>query len=99
GVSSGETLEENIQHAYSSIIRGVGVIGGVVYGCSDPRQPLAKDRVALGLSCMDSSSNAALAIDRTNEAFAAGAIDKPETYLPSEKVWLFSGNNDGVGRR
>lgn len=85
--------------AYSSIIRGVGVIGGVVYGCADPRQPLAKDRVALGLSCMDSSSNAAFSIDRTNEAFAAGAIDKPETYLPSEKVWLFSGNNDGVVRR
>ena len=63
------------QTSVSSIIRGVGVIGGVVYGCADPRQPLAKDRVALGLSCMDSSSNAAFSIDRTNEAFTAGAID------------------------
>ena len=28
-------------------MRGVGVIGGVVYGCADPRKPTAQERVAL----------------------------------------------------
>ena len=27
--------------AHSSIMRGVGVIAGVAYGCTDPRLPLA----------------------------------------------------------
>ena len=38
-------------------------------------------------------------IDRTNDAVADGAIDNPATYLPGQKVWLFSGNNDGTVRR
>lgn len=99
GVSSGGAMAVQMHVAYSSIMRGVGVIGGVVYGCADPRKPTAQERVALGLSCMDSSSSASFSIDRTNEALAAGAIDKPAMYLPSQKVWLFSGNNDGAVRR
>ena len=41
--------------AHSSIMRGVGVIAGVAYGCADPRQLLAGlgGRVARGLDCMD----------------------------------------------
>ena len=99
GVSSGGAMAIQMHVAYSLIMRGVGVIAGVAYGCADPRKPTAGERATLGLLCMDSSSNAAFSIDRTNDADAVSAIDKPATYLPSQKVWLFSGNNDGRVRR
>ena len=99
GVSSGGAMAVQMHVAYSSIMRGVGVIAGVAYGCADPRKLTAGERVVLGLLCMDASSNAAFSIDRTNDAVAVGAIDKPAMYLPGQKVWLFSGNNDGTVRR
>lgn len=85
--------------AYSSIMRGVGVIAGVAYGCADPRKLTALERATQGFSCMDGFVNADFSIDRTKEAVADNAIDNPATYLPSQKVWLFSGNNDGTVRR
>ena len=89
--------------AHSSIMRGVGVIAGVAYGCADPRLPTVLLRLARGLSCMNGdvlfggSAGADFSRDRTAEA--AGGIDDPATYLPRQKVWLFSGYNDGSVRR
>jgi hypothetical protein len=104
GVSSGGAMAVQMDVAHSSIMRGVGVIAGVAYGCADPRQLLAGlgGRVARGLDCMDGgvsfggSVGADFSVKRTNEA--AGAID-PATNLARQKIWLFSGYNDGLVRR
>ena len=54
-MSSGGAMAVQMDVAHSSIMRGVGVIAGVAYGCADPRQLLAGlgGRVARGLDCMD----------------------------------------------
>src|SRR4029077_17419843 len=104
GVSSGGAMAVQMDVAHSSIMRGVGVIAGVAYGCADPRQLLAGlgGRVARGLDCMEGwfcfggFLVAAFSVKKRNEA--AGAID-PATNLARQKIWLFSGYNDGLVRR
>jgi fibronectin type III domain protein len=87
--------------AHSSIMRGVGVIAGVAYDCADSSQLSSELRLVGGLSCMDGTiDSASAAIARTEVASAiTGAIDDPSTNLPHQKVWLFSGYNDGLVRR
>ncbi len=92
--------------AHSSIMRGAGVIAGVAYGCADPSIPFGL-RVDRLLNCMDGirlfggSAGANFSIKRTTEAAAIPnheAIDAPAN-LKHQKVWLFSGYNDGTVRR
>lgn len=85
--------------AHSSIMRGVGVIAGVVYDCANSKWPLASMRLAQALQCMDGSIDYAPAsIGRTEIAADNGYIDDPAN-LAHQKVWLFSGYNDGRVRR
>lgn len=85
--------------AHSSIMRGVGIIAGVVYDCANSKLLLVSERLLQGLDCMDGSTNyAPLSIGRTNLAAANGFIDDPAN-LAHQKVWLFSGYNDGRVRR
>jgi hypothetical protein len=101
GVSSGGAMAVQMHVAHSSIMRGVGVIAGVAYGCADPSLPFAL-RVDRLLNCMDGvplfggSAGADFSIKKTQEA--AAAIDDPSN-LKLQKVWLFSGYNDGSVRR
>jgi len=106
GVSSGAAMAVQIHIAYSSIMRGVGVIAGVAYDCADSRLPLVTERVLRGLNRADGSSpyggadGAAFSVARTTDAAnVPGAIDDPAVNLPRQKVWLFSGYNDGEVRR
>ena len=101
GVSSGAAMAVQMHIAHSSIMRGVGVIAGVAYDCADSSQPSSAQRLLRGLSCMDGTIDyASAAIGRTTVASAIpGAIDDPSTNLPRQKVWLFSGYNDGLVRR
>jgi len=102
GVSSGGAMAIQMHVAHSSIMRGVGVIAGVAYGCADPRLAVGF-RLIRGVKCLGGdvlfggSAGADFSRDRTAEA--AGAIDDPETFLPRQKVWLFSGYNDGSVKR
>src|SRR3954452_10913103 len=105
GVSSGAAMAVQIHVAHSSIMRGVGVIAGVAYDCADSRLPVAM-RVERGLNCADGSApyggsdGASFSIARTTDAAnVPGAIDDPAANLPRQKVWLFSGYNDGEVRR
>ena len=105
GVSSGGAMALQMHVAHSSILRGVGVIAGVAYECTDSRL-LVLARAARGLECMDGAglfgeaAGARFSRDRTTAAAAVpGAIDDPAMHLPRQKVWLFSGYNDGVVRR
>jgi poly(3-hydroxybutyrate) depolymerase len=106
GASSGAAMAVQMHVAHSSIMRGIGVIAGVAYDCVDSRLPTVLLRLTRGLACMNggvlfgAAAGAAFSIDRTDDAAqVAGAIDNPSVYLPRQKVWLFSGYNDGSVRR
>lgn len=106
GVSAGAGMALQIHVAHSSIMRGVGIIAGVAYNCSDSRLPSVFARVARGLKCIDGgplfggADGATFAGDRTADAAQVpGAIDDPAVNLPRQKIWLFSGYNDGEVRR
>lgn len=106
GVSSGAGMAVQIHIAHSSIMRGIGVIAGVAYDCADSRLPLVAQRVARGLECIEGNppyggaDGAAFSVARTTDATnVLGAIDDPTMNLPRQKVWLFSGYNDGEVRR
>ena len=106
GVSSGGAMAVQIHVAHSSIMRGVGVIAGVAYDCADSALPSVLQRLVRGLNCLEGGglfggpAGATFSITKTNAAAqVAGAIDDPAANLPRQKVWLFSGYNDGSVRR
>jgi poly(3-hydroxybutyrate) depolymerase len=105
GVSSGGAMALQMHVAHASIMRGAGVIAGVAYECTDSRLPVG-DRLKRGLDCMEAEGSfggtaaANFSMGRTTAAAAVpGAIDDPAVHLPRQKVWLFSGYNDGLVRR
>jgi len=99
GVSSGGAMAVQMHVAHSSIMRGVGVIAGVTYDCANSALPLPSLSLALGGLCMDGSTDYTnVSINRTTDAAKNGFIDDPNN-LTGQKVWLFSGYNDGLVRR
>lgn len=99
GVSSGGAMAVQMHVAHSSIMRGVGVTAGVAYDCSDSELPSEALRLAQGLICIAGKVSAGFSIGQTTDAWNdPGAIDNPDN-LPRQKVWLFSGYNDGTVRR
>jgi hypothetical protein len=100
GVSAGAAMAVQMHVAHSSIMRGVGVIAGVPYDCADSALPSAMQRMLRGLDlCLTGTggANANFSIGRTSVAAGIpGAIDDPALNLPRQKVWLFSGYNDGA---
>ena len=102
GVSSGGAMAVQMHVAHSSIMRGVGVIGGVAYDCTNSSLSDVNARLMRGVTyCMTGTgdANADFSIGRTTAAAAiAGAIDSVAS-LAGQKVWLFSGYNDGAVRR
>jgi poly(3-hydroxybutyrate) depolymerase len=100
GMSSGGAMAVQMHVAHSAIMRGVGVIAGVAYDCADSSLQFVGWRLERGIEmCMPGLVDAALSIARTAAAAGiAGAIDDPAN-LARQKVWLFSGYNDGTVRR
>ena len=99
GVSSGGAMAVQMHVAHSSIMRGVGVIAGVTYDCANSALPLPSLSLAVGGLCMDGSTDYTNdSINRTDNAAKNGFIDNPNS-LAGQKVWLFSGYNDGLVRR
>jgi hypothetical protein len=103
GVSSGAAMAVQMHIAHSSIMRGVGVVAGVAYDCANSNPHLVSSalRLVQAALCMDGSIDyAGAAIGSTTAASTIpGAIDDPSTNLPRQKIWLFSGYNDGLVRR
>ena len=92
GLSSGAYMAVQFQVAYSSLVRGAGILAGGPYFC-------AENRVDRALAnCMEPGpGKAPPAADetlRTVEQLAkAGRID-PVNDLRNDRVWLFSGGQD-----
>jgi len=101
GVSSGGAMAAQMHVSHSSIMRGVGVIAGVTYDCANSSLSTSAQRFIQGLQCLPGNVDyAQQSIARTAAAAAVpGAIDDPTANLPRQKVWLFSGYNDGSVRR
>ena len=92
GISSGGFMSVQLHLAHSAIVSGVGVFAGGPYGCANGSLRRAVD------VCMAGRADAAAAIERTRHAYQTDAIDDPAN-LADDKVWLFSGYNDGVVRQ
>ena len=100
GVSSGGAMAVQMHIAHASIMRGVGVIAGIAYDCANSGFPFTAQRRGRGVNeCMPGRIAAAFSEERTRDAAQAHAIDDPDRYLRGQKVWLFSGYNDGLVRR
>src|SRR3984957_1429502 len=107
GISSGAFMAIQFGTAWSSVIKGVGVIAGGPYWCAEAdiddalfgfSGPIAR---ALG-SCMTGRPPSDLQLaDFTAKADAkakSGDID-PLENIGRQKIYLFHGTNDGVGAR
>ena len=92
GISSGGYMAVQFGVSWSSIVRGVGVLAGGPFYC-------AQDSLSTAIStCQIGSPSVNASISYTDNQAAAGAID-PTSNLSRQKVWLFSGYNDGVVKR
>jgi poly(3-hydroxybutyrate) depolymerase len=89
GVSSGGFMAVQLHLAHSSIVSGVGVFAGGPYDCA---MNSAERAVQV---CMPGGADADASIARVGAAFRAGDIDDPAN-LGDDRVWLYSGYNDGV---
>jgi poly(3-hydroxybutyrate) depolymerase len=92
GISSGGYMAVQFQIAYSSIVRGAGIVAGGPYYCAE-----GSLRRALG-NCMapagkDLPPTADETLKTVRQLAAAGRIDPPGN-IADDRVWLLSGGND-----
>ncbi len=94
GISSGGFMTVQMHAAHADNIVGVGVFAGGPYECSGTSSQIANVSTATG-TCMGGKADADTAITRLQQAAKAGRIAPVETQH-SDKIWLYSGYNDGV---
>ncbi len=92
GISSGGYMAVQYAVAHSETVTGVGVFAGGPYRCA-----AGGVTQALG-TCMQGEPDVGRAMDEADHAAAAGHID-PTENLARQRIWLFSGFNDGVVKR
>ncbi len=94
GLSSGGYMAVQMNVAYSSIMKGAGIIAGGPYFCAQ-----GSLSAALG-TCMNVSRKIDLTplIAATLTHASAGAID-PLAHLAQQKIWLFSSSADTTIRQ
>jgi poly(3-hydroxybutyrate) depolymerase len=92
GISSGGYMAVQFQVAYSSLVRGAGIVAGGPYYCAE-----GSVRRALG-NCMTPSSKdlpptPEETLKTVGQLAQAGRID-PLKNLQDDRVWLLAGGND-----
>lgn len=94
GLSSGGYMAVQFDVAYSSILKGAGIIAGGPYFCAQNNLQTAQG------PCMAASSptNVNQLIQATEQNATAGAVD-PTGNLASQRIWLFSGTQDQTVRQ
>jgi hypothetical protein len=91
GISSGAYMSVQFATAWSSFIKGVGVIAGGPYGCSGGSGATALSTCMMGQPKADVESLYKLSEDLA----AKGRIDNPAN-IANQKIYLFNGYNDAV---
>ncbi|WP_232429218.1 PHA-depolymerase-like protein [Burkholderia ubonensis] len=91
GLSSGGFMAVQFDVAYSSIVKGAGIIAGGPYACSQGSLVIAMT------ACMDAimPTDIPTLIRITNANARSQAIDSPAN-LANQKIWMFSGSQDSV---
>jgi poly(3-hydroxybutyrate) depolymerase len=91
GLSSGGFMAVQFEIAFSSIVKGAGIIAGGPYFCARGSQATATG------PCMkaDGPINVPELVTITNNNAAAGLVDATSN-LANHKVWLFSGTLDST---
>ena len=94
GLSSGGYMAVQLDIAFSSSLRGAGVIAAGPYGCAQGSLATALGPCMSGVGSTDLPRLIAL----TDRAAASGAIDATAN-LSRQKIWLFSGTLDSAVRQ
>ncbi|WP_370298699.1 fibronectin type III domain-containing protein [Pontibacterium sp.] len=94
GISSGGFMTVQMHAAHADNIVGIGVFAGGPYECAGTSGQLSNVDTAMN-TCMAGKADAGEAIKRLKQAAAADSIDPVESQQ-SDKIWLYSGYNDGV---
>jgi len=101
GISSGGYMAAQFGTAWSSIIKGVGIVAGGPFYCaqaasSDFWNGYAMPMLTATGPCMKGPApDVQPLIDKADEKAAAGAID-PTSNLSHQKIYIFHGFNDVV---
>ncbi|HEX5674918.1 MAG TPA: poly(3-hydroxybutyrate) depolymerase [Azonexus sp.] len=92
GISSGGYMAVQFQVAYSSVVRGAGIVAGGPYYCAE-----GSVRRALGNCMAPSGKDLPPTPDETlktaKQLAESGRID-PLKHLQDDRVWLLAGGND-----
>jgi len=91
GLSAGGFMAVQFDVAYSSVLKGAGIIAGGPYNCAQGTQPTALIVCMFALAPTDVPT----LIHITEQRAATQAID-PTSNLTNQKIWLFSGTKDSV---
>lgn len=92
GLSSGAYMAGQFHVAYSETVMGAGIVAGGPYDCAEGQLSVALNR------CMDTVSGVpdpARLMSRAEGRAARGEID-PLTGLADDRVYVFSGTQDGT---
>jgi poly(3-hydroxybutyrate) depolymerase len=92
GVSSGGYMAVQLGVAWSSTVRGVGVFAAGPFWCAQDSLTTATG------TCQIGSPSVATSTAKTDSYTTSGAIDATSN-LAKQKIWIFSGYNDGVVKR
>lgn len=94
GISSGAYMAVQFATAWSSIIKGVGVVAGGPYGCSEGSGATALSTCMGGSPPIDLSE----LVQQTGSWSSSGAIDDVGN-IARQKIYVFTGYNDQVVAR
>jgi hypothetical protein len=94
GISSGAYMSVQIATAWSSVIKGVGVIAGGPFGCAGGLSSTAQGTCMVGVPAPNAKKLSAL----IDTLAAKGAIGDPAN-IATQKIYLFNGYNDKVVAR
>ncbi len=95
GISSGAYMAVQFAVAHSAVIKGVGAIAGGPYYCAQNSTNTAYRNCMVGYPAYPT---VAPLVETTTNWASGGDID-PTTHIANQKVWLFSGYNDGVVKK
>jgi hypothetical protein len=102
GLSSGGFMAVQFAVAYSSLVKGAGIVAGGPYYCAQGDVDIATRKCSCtGLPVISScevapgSTSVDQLVDITNQRARNGALD-PTQNLARQRIWMFSGTEDSV---